>query len=136
MSKTLKLNGLHIAKKQTKFFIDEIYDDVLRKKFQAYRIKVGDEVIVINNIYCEHLRTVTKYVETNCIKNMRLKCKYSGLYYSEEEHIQLTEIINLGSTYAATNENGKLCKTKNILIQFFLLTNSRDKRPRFRTYMG
>ena len=63
-------------------------------KFRTHGIKVGDEVIQVNNIYCEHLGAVAKYVESNRIKNIQLKCQDSGNYYVVVEDVQESEFIH------------------------------------------
>jgi len=47
---SLILNGLHIVKIACRYYVD-----VFRNRFPHSAIKVGDEVIKINQFYCEHL---------------------------------------------------------------------------------
>ena len=91
--RSLILNGLYIEKRQGKFYVDEIHDEVLRNKFSNYAIKVGDEVIQLNGIYCEHMGAVTKYVENNRIKNIQLRNRSDGNSYCEAEAENQTQGI-------------------------------------------
>ena len=104
--RTLRLNGLHIEKRQGKFYVNEICEEVLSSKFRSSSIEVGDEVIQLNTVYCEHLGAVTNYVEKNRIKNIQLRSKVNGNCYFEEEVDNPTNVIHEATSFALQNENG------------------------------
>jgi len=93
---SLNLNGIHITKIASKYYVDEIYGAVFRDRYPRSAIKVGDEVIKINRIYCEHLGHVGKYIEKTPIKLLQMKTKLTGEYFVEE--VSNAELLNLNST--------------------------------------
>jgi len=78
---SLELNGFKIWKNSLRFYITELNENLLRAKFSNNSIQVGDEVLKLNGFYCEHLRNVTKYVETTIIHSMQLRKRITGIYY-------------------------------------------------------
>ena len=109
----LRLNGFYVEKRQGRFYVDEMFDDVLWNKFHAYAIKVGDEVIQLNNIYCEHLGTVAKYMGNYRIKSIQLRSKESGNCYYEQEVENETETIFEQNTQASSSVQRKKRKCRN-----------------------
>jgi len=71
------VNGIKILKTTSnsarRFFIGEVNETTLEKRIPNNSIDVGDEVIQINNSYCEHIGNVSKYIETTHIKTIQLK---------------------------------------------------------------
>ena len=106
--RSLILNGLYIEKRQGKFYVDEIHDEVLRNKFSIYAIKVGDEVIQLNGINCEHMGAVTKYVEKNSIKNIQLRSMDDGNCYIELEADCRNDSTNSNPNVIVENDDGEL----------------------------
>lgn len=72
---SLNVNGIKILKVASRFYVSEINEAILTKKIPTENIAVGDEVIQINNLYCEHIRNVCKYIETTHISSIQLKKK-------------------------------------------------------------
>ena len=56
-----------------RFFVVEVNEVTLQKKGASNNVEVGDEVIQVNNLYCEHIRNVTKYIETTHISSIKLR---------------------------------------------------------------
>jgi len=79
------LNGLYVVKKSFRYFVEEIYDAVFRDKFPNSRMKVGDEVIKINQFYCEHLGNVEKYIEKTAIRSLQMISTLTGEVYFDED---------------------------------------------------
>jgi len=70
---SLNVNGIKILKSASRFYVSEINEAILTEKMPTEDIVVGDEVIQINNLFCEHIRNVSKYIETNHISSIQLK---------------------------------------------------------------
>ena len=83
---SLHLNGFKIKKTDSRFYIEEINDAVLFTKYNTNAIHVGDEVIKLNDVYCEHIGNVRKYIETTKITMIYLRNKDSGICYAETMH--------------------------------------------------
>jgi len=79
----LQLNGIHIVKIPPRFYVDQIYQDVFSNRFPQSAIKVGDEVIKINQFYCEHLGNVSKYIEKTLVTSIQLRSKATGELFTE-----------------------------------------------------
>ena len=80
---SLHFNGISMRCIESRYHISEINDDVLREHFPHNRIHIGDEVIKLNNEYCEHLRNVMKYIETTRIQSLNLRSARTGEDYAE-----------------------------------------------------
>ena len=57
---SLQLNGFKIVKIMPRFHISEINAELLSIKFPNNIINIGDEVVKLNNMYCEHIGNITK----------------------------------------------------------------------------
>jgi len=55
---SLELNGIEISKFAQRFYVNQINVTVLRNKFPNDAINIGDEVVKINDSYCEHIRNI------------------------------------------------------------------------------
>ena len=80
---SLLLNGFKIQCTKSRYYISEVNDNVLREHFPENHIHIGDEVIKLNNEYCEHLRNVTKYIETTRVESLNLRNVGTGEDYTE-----------------------------------------------------
>ena len=80
---SLQLNGFKVQCVESRYYISEVNDDVLREHFPENHIHIGDEVIKLNNEYCEHLRNVTKYIETTRVESLNLRSAATGEQYGE-----------------------------------------------------
>jgi len=97
----LTLNGIHIIKRSSRYHVEDINQDVLREKFANCSININDEVIKVNEYYCEHLGNVAKYIEKTPVRYLQLRNAITGRTYSEqandtvhmEETLQRTEKI-------------------------------------------
>jgi len=56
----------------------------LNIRFPNNNIRLRDEVISLNDIYCEHIRNVTKFIETTHIYKICLKHSLTQIVYTEE----------------------------------------------------
>jgi len=81
----LALNGLYVSKQSFRYFVEEINETVFRNKFRDSPIQIGDEVIKVNNLYCEHLGNVGKYLETTNISSLQMISKVTGEVYVDED---------------------------------------------------
>jgi len=70
---SLEVNGFIITRINLRFYVTEINRNVLDTIFPVSSICIGDEVMKLNDIYCEHIRNVTKYLETSQIRCITLK---------------------------------------------------------------
>jgi len=82
----LNLNGIYVVKISSRYYVEEIYHNVIMDRFPSNSIKIGDEVIKVNQFYCEHLGNVSKYIEKTHIRYLELKSKLTGENYYEESH--------------------------------------------------
>lgn len=74
-----------IIKVSSRYYVDEIYDNIFRNRFPLSAIKVGDEVIKINQFYCEHLGHLSKYIEKTPITHIiQMISKVTGECFVEE----------------------------------------------------
>jgi len=79
---SLELNGVKIVKTLLKYYVAEVRIAIFRKLFPHDSIQVGDEVIQLNNTYCEHIGNVSKYSETNNIYHIQIRNKTTGLLHN------------------------------------------------------
>ena len=107
---SLQLNGFKILKTGSRFYIDEINDAVLLTKYNTNAIHVGDEVIKLNDVYCEHIGNVRKYIETTQITKIYLRNKVSGICYTQS--MQDDRIPQQD-----TNEASPVCSSSMLLTQ-------------------
>jgi len=94
----LSLNGIYIIKRSTRYHIEDINQDVLRRKFANCSININDEVIKVNQFYCEHLGNVAKYIERTPVRYLQLRNVITGQTYSE----QANETIHMEETLQRT----------------------------------
>ena len=106
-SNSLHLNGFKIHRVEFRYYISEINEDVLREHFPHNHIQVGDEVIKVNNEYCEHLSNITKYIETTRIQSLNLMSVTTREYY--------TEIM---AASIATTPQSSCVSTKGMYMQY------------------
>ena len=100
---SLELNGFKIRCVKFRYYISEINEVVLREHFADNHIQIGDEVIKVNNEYCEHLRNVTKYIETTSVHCIHLRHVRTGEYYTETETI----VTSIPTAAQSTSVNSK-----------------------------
>ena len=129
---SLHFNGIKIRCIESRYHISEINDDVLREHFPHNRIHIGDEVIKLNNEYCEHLRNVMKYIETTRIQSLNLRSARTGEDYAETA-VTSSEIKNnninskckYGDTKLDEMSNSEVSSlTKLIVIVKFMQTRN------------
>jgi len=94
---SLELNGFKVEKSIFRYFVKEKNNYVLTSKFPGNSINIGDEIIQLNNLYCEHIGNVFKYIETTDIQHIQIKCKtteqqYEILSNERERHNDDTSI--------------------------------------------
>jgi len=70
---SLELNGLVISKIRLRYYVVQINANVLTMKFPNTVISIGDEVIKINDVYCEHIGNITKLIETKKIRSIMIR---------------------------------------------------------------
>jgi len=97
-SDSMLLNGLKIQKISMRYFVADINVYVLRAIFPNNNVKLGDEVISLNDIYCEHIRNVTKFIETTQISKICLKSALTQILYTEEK-VQVNPVSLTQSTF-------------------------------------
>ena len=102
---SLELNGFKIRCVKFRYYISEINEEVLRQHFADNHIQIGDEVIKVNNEYCEHLRNVTKYIETTSVHCIHLRHVRTGEYYTETETIVTS--IPMAAQSTSVNSKGR-----------------------------
>ena len=78
---SLQLNGFKIARIMLRYHISEINTELLSYIFSNNNINIGDEVIQLNNLYCEHIGNVTKYIESTIIHNIQIRSSINGCIY-------------------------------------------------------
>jgi len=99
----LELNGLVISKFRQRYYVVQINSNVLNSKFPNTVINIGDEVVKINDIYCEHIGNITKLIETEKIRSVMLRKGFGENAY--------TVTINDSTMVEKPLENGK-CRNK------------------------
>jgi len=89
---SLELNGFVISKFMHRYYIVQVNATVLRIKFPNNVINIGDEVIKVNDMYCEHVRNIKKLTETEQVRTIILKKGFGENRYTVT--INETSIIN------------------------------------------
>ena len=89
---SLQLNGFKIARIMLKYHISEINAELLRYIFSNNNINIGDEVVQLNNLYCEHIGNVTKYIESTIIHNIQIRSSINGCIYvlTSRDRVQMS----------------------------------------------
>jgi hypothetical protein len=80
-----RLNGISALRSHANYHVATIDEDILRAKFPENDIRVGDEIIKINDMYCESFRNVQSYIENNSIRNITLRNILYGEYLIIEQ---------------------------------------------------
>jgi len=83
-------NGFRVCKIALRYYVSEKNHCILGLKFPNNSIKIGDEVISLNDKYCEHIRNVRKYIETIDIRTITLRSTTTQYIYTERMRDQLT----------------------------------------------
>jgi len=96
---SLELNGFVISKFMHRYYIVQVNANVLRNKFPNNAINIGDEVIKINDMYCEHVRNIKKLIETEQVRTIMLKKGFGENRY--------TVTINETASINGTIDDGK-----------------------------
>ena len=78
---SLQLNGFKIARIMLRYHISEINVELLSYIFSYNNINIGDEVVQLNILYCEHIGNGTKYIESTIIHNIQIRSSITGCIY-------------------------------------------------------
>jgi len=103
------------SEKSFRYFVDEIHDTIFINKFPHSRVKVGDEVIKINEFYCQHLGNVGKYIENTAINYLQVISSVTGEVYNDEDTTVATEIISV--SHMNKSSSRKTQKRRRLTIE-------------------
>jgi len=87
-AQNVDLNGFTVTKIALRYYIVTKNHHILGIKFPNNSIKIGDEVISLNDMYCEHIRNVRKYIEMTHIHSIKLGSITTQQIYTESMHVQ------------------------------------------------
>ena len=82
ISNSIHLNGFDICCIKSRYYISEIDENILALNFPSHSITIGDEVIKVNDTYCEHLRFVKKYIGSTKILSLNMRSITTNQYYT------------------------------------------------------
>jgi len=105
-TQAVDLNGFTVTKIALRYYIVTKNHHILGIKFPNNSIKIGDEVISLNDMYCEHIRNVRKYIERTKIHTIKLRSITTQQIYTETMHVQRGTEDSRQQTTNTTNTSG------------------------------
>jgi len=121
---SLDLNGIKIVKSSLRYYITEINKYILDSIFPNNNINIGDEVIQLNYVYCEHIGNVTKYTETNEIRHIQLRSKICGQQFDvviNQNGLPNTSIETHATTHSVSTSSSEVSKRRRINCKTVIL---------------
>ena len=123
-----RLNGISAIRSNFNYYVATIDENILSAKFPGNDIRIGDEIIKINDMYCESFRNIQSYIENNSVRNITLRNIIYGEYLVVEQHQLRNEHELIADTEFIPHEITSNEEFENVNVTATVSTKRKRKR--------